>query len=105
MRTPQTVLIDRPYAPLQRRPLPAGRPRAWYVLHNRRLKAMRLAIALLDSGVYAPSYATNKRIRHTAEVIGIRPPSDATCTMVRAVSEIRPLDTEAIMTDEGLDID
>ncbi|UGT68702.1 ATP/GTP-binding protein [Nocardia gipuzkoensis] len=26
-------------------------------------------------------------------------------TMVRAVSEIRPLDTEAIMTDEGLDID
>ncbi|MGK8504640.1 GTP-binding protein [Nocardia asiatica] len=26
-------------------------------------------------------------------------------TLVRAVSEIRPLDTEAIMTDEGLDID
>ncbi|WP_416382600.1 GTP-binding protein [Nocardia beijingensis] len=26
-------------------------------------------------------------------------------TMVRAVSEIRPLDTEAIMTDEGLEID
>ncbi|MGQ4617730.1 hypothetical protein [Nocardia sp. R7R-8] len=83
MRTPQTVLIDRPYAPMQRRPLPPGRPRSWYVMHNRRLKAMRLAIALLDSGVYAPSYATNTRIRHTAEVIGIRPPSDATCSMVR----------------------
>ncbi|MEU2041591.1 hypothetical protein [Nocardia niwae] len=89
MRTPQTVLIDRPYAPLQKRPLPAGRPRAWYVLHNRRLKAMRLAIALLDSGVYAPSYATNKRIRHAAEVIGIRPPSDATCSMVRTLMRRR----------------
>ncbi|MGK8511692.1 hypothetical protein ACRS5S_27930 [Nocardia asiatica] len=50
---------------------------------------MRLAIALLDSGVYAPSYATNKRIRHTAEVIGIRPPSDATCTMVRTLMRKR----------------
>ncbi|MEU1549909.1 hypothetical protein [Nocardia sp. NPDC005745] len=89
MRTPQTVLIDRPYAPLEKRRLPAGRPRAWYVLHNRRLKAMRLAIALLDSGVYPPSYATNKRIRHTAEVIGIRPPSDATCSMVRTLMRKR----------------
>ncbi|WP_157106769.1 hypothetical protein [Nocardia arthritidis] len=89
MRTPQTVLIDRPYAPLEKRRLPAGRPRAWYVLHNRRLKAMRLAIALLDSGVYAPSYATNKRIRHTAEVIGIRFPSDATCSMVRTLMRKR----------------
>ncbi|MBF6077752.1 hypothetical protein ABZ894_29520 [Nocardia beijingensis] len=89
MRTPQTVLIDRPYTPLQKRPLPPGRPRAWYVMHNRRLKAMRLAIALLDSGVYAPSYATNKRIRHTAEVIGIRPPSDATCAMVRTLMRRR----------------
>ncbi|MEU7766017.1 hypothetical protein AB0B25_12920 [Nocardia sp. NPDC049190] len=89
MRTPTTVLIDRPYAPLQKRPLPAGRPRAWYIMHNRRLKAMRLAIALLDSGVYAPSYATDKRIRHTAEVIGIRPPSSATCTMVRTLMRKR----------------
>lgn len=40
--------------PLQKKRLPAGRPREWYVSHNRRLKAMRLAIALLDTGVYQP---------------------------------------------------
>ncbi|WP_328909793.1 hypothetical protein OG230_09940 [Streptomyces sp. NBC_00234] len=71
--------------PLRRKRLPAGRPREWYVSHNRRLKAMRLAIALLDSGVYQPSSATNTRIRTTAERLGIHPPSDTTCRMVRTL--------------------
>ncbi|MEU5216249.1 hypothetical protein AB0G79_08605 [Streptomyces sp. NPDC020807] len=73
------------WKPLQRKPLPAGRPREWYVTHNRRLKAMRLAIALLDAGVYVPSKATNATIRTTAAGIGIHPPSDTTCRMVRAL--------------------
>ncbi|MFH8437150.1 hypothetical protein ACH4A3_18240 [Streptomyces sp. NPDC018007] len=71
--------------PLPKKRLPAGRPREWYVSHNRRLKAMRLAIALLDSGVYQPSTANNRRIRITAERLGIHPPSDTTCRMVRAL--------------------
>ncbi|MFD3655323.1 hypothetical protein [Streptomyces sp. NPDC058620] len=71
--------------PLQRKRLPAGRPREWYVSHNRRLKAMRLAIALLDTGVYQPSSATNIRIRTMAERLGIHPPSDTTCRMVRTL--------------------
>ncbi|BAU82733.1 hypothetical protein [Streptomyces laurentii] len=74
-----------PWKPLQKQPLPAGRPREWYVTHNRRLKAMRLAIALLDAGVYLPSRATNARIRTTAAQLGIHPPSDTTCHMVRAL--------------------
>ncbi|CAK7285218.1 MULTISPECIES: hypothetical protein [Streptomyces] len=78
------VLFDSPYEPLAKRPLPAGRPREWYVTHNRRLKAMRLAIALLDSGTYLPDQAGNDTIRATAETIGMRPPSDITCHMVRA---------------------
>ncbi|UXY27160.1 hypothetical protein [Streptomyces sp. HUAS TT20] len=80
----RSVLLDSPYAPAQKSPLPAGRPREWYVTHNRRLKAMRLAIALLDSGVYVPNQARNETIRSTAELIGIHPPSDTTCHMVRA---------------------
>lgn len=78
------VLLERPCAPVEKRPLPAGRPRAWYVTHNRRLKAMRLAIALLDSGVHLPDRACNETIRSTAELIGVHPPSDITCHMVRA---------------------
>ncbi|MEU8030340.1 hypothetical protein [Streptomyces sp. NPDC049099] len=78
------VLFDSPYEPVIKRPLPAGRPREWYVSHNRRLKAMRLAIALLDSGIYQPAQARDDRIRSTAEEIGMRPPSDTTCRMVRA---------------------
>ncbi|MET8507265.1 hypothetical protein ABZV60_21775 [Streptomyces sp. NPDC004787] len=74
-----------PWKPLQKKPLPAGRPREWYVTHNRRLKAMRLAIALLDAGVYLPSRATNAKIRATAGRLGIHPPSDTTCRMVRAL--------------------
>ncbi|MEV7427786.1 MULTISPECIES: hypothetical protein [unclassified Streptomyces] len=70
---------------LKRKPLPAGRPREWYETHNRRLKAMRLAIALLDSGVYAPEKASNRRIRSTAARIGIHPPSNTTCRMVRTL--------------------
>jgi hypothetical protein len=79
------VLLDLPYAPVEKRPLPAGRPREWYVTHNRRLKAMRLAIALLDSGVYLPDQARNERIRSAALAIGVHPPSDTTCHMVRAL--------------------
>lgn len=81
-KTPPTKT---PFQPLRKKPLPAGRPREWYVSHNRRLKAMRLAIALLDSGVYLPSSANNARIRTTAERLGIHPPSDTTCRMVRAL--------------------
>ncbi|MFI5755418.1 hypothetical protein [Streptomyces sp. NPDC051569] len=69
--------------PIKRKPLPAGRPREWYETHNRRLKAMRLAIALLDSGVYRPASASNRRIRSAAVRIGIHPPSNTTCRMVR----------------------
>ncbi|MFH8340915.1 hypothetical protein [Streptomyces sp. AM6-12] len=83
--TRHPVLFDSPYEPAVKRPLPAGRPREWYVAHNRRLKAMRLAIALLDSGVYLPDQAHDDTIRGTAETIGMRPPSDTTCRMVRAL--------------------
>ncbi|WP_157171563.1 hypothetical protein [Nocardia veterana] len=85
--TPTT--IDRPYVPLVKRPLPAGRPRSWYVMHNRRLKAMRLAIALLDSGVYRANLADNHTIRRTADAVGIRPPSDKTCRLVRDLMRVR----------------
>ncbi|MBV2353642.1 hypothetical protein KUM39_04580 [Streptomyces sp. J2-1] len=78
------VPLDSPYAPEPKRPLPAGRPREWYVRHNRRLKAMRLAIALLDSGVYLPDQARDETIRTTAATVGIHPPSPTTCHMVRA---------------------
>lgn len=71
--------------PPRKAPLPPGQPREWYVTHNRRLKAMRLAIALLDSGVYHPATADNVRIRSTASRIGSHPPSDTTCRMVRAL--------------------
>lgn len=60
-------------APVAKKRLPAGRPREWYVSHNRRLKAMRLAIALLDSGVY--------QARPAPETTGYgRPPSAWACT-------------------------
>ncbi|WP_051835845.1 hypothetical protein [Streptomyces sp. NRRL WC-3549] len=60
-------------------------PREWYVSHNRRLKAMRLAISLLDTGVYQPVSASNARIRAEADRLAIHPPSDTTCRMVRAL--------------------
>ncbi|GAA3747528.1 hypothetical protein GCM10023082_49910 [Streptomyces tremellae] len=66
-------------------PLPAGRPREWYETHNRRLKAMHLAIALLDTGVYHPTHADDARIRSIAARIGIHPPSDTTCHLVRTL--------------------
>jgi hypothetical protein len=81
----RAVALDLPYQPVDKHPLPAGRPREWYISHNRRLKAMRLAIALLDSGVYMPQQARNEKIRSTAELIGVHPPSDTTCHMVRAL--------------------
>ncbi|WP_338676275.1 hypothetical protein V1460_27335 [Streptomyces sp. SCSIO 30461] len=69
----------------KKQPLPAGQPREWYESHNRRLKAMRLAIALLDTGVYNPVNASNRRIRTLAQRIGIHPPSNTTCRMVRSL--------------------
>ncbi|GEK04094.1 hypothetical protein ACWDU8_14045 [Streptomyces sp. NPDC003388] len=81
----RAVRLDSPYVPMEKRPLPAGRPREWYVTHNRRLKAMRLAIALLDTGVYLPGQAHDETIRSTAERIGVHPPSATTCHMVRAL--------------------
>jgi hypothetical protein len=71
--------------PLHKMPLPAGRPRVWYESHNRRLKAMRLAIALLDTGVYRPEQAPDRKIRTVAALIGVHPPSETTCRMVRAL--------------------
>ena len=79
------VLLELPCTPVEKRPLPPGRPREWYVTHNRRLKAMRLAIALLDSGVYMPNQARNETIRSAADLIGVHPPSETTCHMVRAL--------------------
>ena len=56
------------HKPLRKKPLPAGRPREWwYIPHNRRLKVVCLAIALLDTGVYYPSSADNAKIRTTAD--------------------------------------
>lgn len=77
------VAMTFPTLPKQK--MPAGRPRAWYEAHNRQLKAMRLAIALLHSGVYRPEQATDGRIRATAERIEVRPPSEATCRLVRVL--------------------
>ncbi|NGO67769.1 hypothetical protein G5C65_05240 [Streptomyces sp. SB3404] len=70
---------------LPKKPLPPGRPREWYETHNRRLKAMRIAIALLDTGVYTPEQAHNRRIRTVAARIGVHPPSLTTCRLVRAL--------------------
>jgi hypothetical protein len=74
-----------PLATLPKKRLPAGRPREWYVNHNRRLKAMRLAIALLDTGVHDPRQARNRKIRATAAQIGVHPPSNTTCRVVRSL--------------------
>ncbi|MEU7185815.1 hypothetical protein [Streptomyces sp. NPDC045369] len=71
--------------PMAKKPLPAGLPREWYEAHNRRLKAMRLAIALLDGGVYTPERARNRTIRTTAAWIGVHPPSNTTCRLVRSL--------------------
>ncbi|MFF0111615.1 hypothetical protein [Streptomyces prasinus] len=82
--TKRAVQLEMPCEPVAKRPLPPGRPRDWYVTHNRRLKAMRLAIALLDSGVYLPDQARNETICGMANLIGVHAPSDTTCHMVRA---------------------
>ncbi|OIV37523.1 hypothetical protein BIV57_10375 [Mangrovactinospora gilvigrisea] len=67
------------------RPLPAGLPREWYVRHNRQIKAMRIAIALLNSGIYTRQQAGDPLIRVTAEAIGVHPPSATTCHLVRTL--------------------
>ena len=66
MATATLMTKPLPAHPLPKRPLPAGWPRERYESHNRRLKAMRLAIALLDTGVYRPEQAHNRKIRSTA---------------------------------------
>ncbi|MDT0345892.1 hypothetical protein [Streptomyces litchfieldiae] len=70
---------------LPKKPLPAGMPREWYIAHNRMLKAMRITIALLDTGVYTPRQARNEVIGRTAERIGVHPPSALTCRMIRSL--------------------
>ncbi|WP_419994323.1 hypothetical protein [Streptomyces boninensis] len=85
IRSSQSTQSTQPFAPLRKKPLPAGRPREWYVSHNRKLKAMRIAIALLDTGVYTPQQATNSVCRRTAERIGVHPPSNITCHMIRGL--------------------
>ncbi|MEV4432976.1 hypothetical protein [Streptomyces sp. NPDC049555] len=81
--TPLPNLPTLPTLPPKR--LPAGHPRAWYESHNRQLKAMRLTIALLHSGVYTADRATDRRIRVAAEQIGVHRPSDTTCKAVRSL--------------------
>lgn len=80
---PHPNLPSLPTLPKKR--LPAGQPRDWYETYNRQLKAMRLAIALLHSGVYTPDRATDRRIRTAAVQIGVREPSATTCRLVRAL--------------------
>jgi hypothetical protein len=46
---------------------------------------MRLAVVLLDTGLYTPDQATNRRIRSIAARIGIHRPSAATCRLVRSL--------------------
>ncbi|MBW5486941.1 hypothetical protein [Streptomyces bambusae] len=75
------AIIDPP----KKKPLPAGLPREWYESHNRRLKAMRLAISLLDTGTYDAARATNRKIRTMAARTGIHRPSNTTCRMVRSL--------------------
>ncbi|GAB4590162.1 hypothetical protein [Nocardia sp. IFM 10818] len=78
------VVAIRPFThSLTKATLPAGRPRSYYITHFRRLKAMRLAIALLDTGTRRASRADDTRIRRTAAAIGVREPSEQTCDLVR----------------------
>lgn len=79
-----TAMTLRTIETVKKKPLPAGLPREWYESHNRRLKAMRLAISLLDSGTYDVRRATNRKIRTMAVRTGIRRPSNVTCKMVRS---------------------
>ncbi|MFI1967847.1 hypothetical protein BLA24_22445 [Streptomyces cinnamoneus] len=81
--TPRPDLPSIPTLPVKR--LPAGRPREWYEAHNRQLKAMRLAIALLHAGVCRAEQANNRRIRTTAVRIGVHRPSNTTCRLVRSL--------------------
>ncbi|MGW3658813.1 hypothetical protein ACWD6R_25450 [Streptomyces sp. NPDC005151] len=73
--------------PLKKKRLPAGQPREWYESHNHNcsLKDMRLAITLLDTGVYGAEQARNRRICATAARIGSHPPSSTTCRLVRSL--------------------
>ncbi|MFD6890186.1 hypothetical protein [Streptomyces sp. NPDC059957] len=79
-----TAMTLHTIGPVKKKPLPAGLPREWYESHNRRLKAMRLAISLLDSGTYDARRATNRKIRTMAVRTGIRRPSNVTCKLVRS---------------------
>ncbi|MEU7631715.1 hypothetical protein AB0C34_17255 [Nocardia sp. NPDC049220] len=68
-----------------RKPLPRGKAKKWYQAVNRRRRAAKLVLALLDQGIYTPSRATNGRIRKIATQynIGGTTPSDITCELVR----------------------
>ncbi len=46
---------------------------------------MRLAVVLLDSGLYTPEQANNRRIRSIAARVGVHRPSAATCRLVRSL--------------------
>ncbi|MEO3756169.1 hypothetical protein [Streptomyces sp. B6B3] len=71
--------------PVSKKRLPAGMPREWYVMHNRMIKAMRISIACLESGLYTPQQARNEVIALVAERIGVHPPSAITCRLVRSL--------------------
>jgi hypothetical protein len=71
--------------PLLKKAFPVGKPRKWYETRNRQLKAMRIAIALLETGVYVPEQASNDTIRRTAARIGVHEPSVTTCRLVRCL--------------------
>lgn len=77
------MTVATPTTLIPRRRLPAGQPREWYESHNRKLKAMRLATALLNSGVYHPTQASDRRIRAIAPLVDVHPPSATTCRLVR----------------------
>lgn len=79
-----TAMTTHTIEQIKKKPLPAGLPREWYERHNRGLKAMRLAISLLDSGTYDVQRATNRKIRTMAVRTGIRQPSNVTCKLVRS---------------------
>ncbi|MBU7596844.1 hypothetical protein JGS22_004125 [Streptomyces sp. P38-E01] len=81
--SPALTIPTAPAAQIPCKRLPAGQPREWYESHNRKLKAMRLASALLNSGVYHPTQASDRRIRAIAPLVGVHPPSTATCRLVR----------------------
>jgi hypothetical protein len=79
---PAIPLFSTPITPVR---LPAGWPRERYERHNRQIKAMRIATALLSLGTYTPERAGNRHIRMVSAQIGVHPPSNTTCRLVRTL--------------------